>query len=235
MHEYWRSRSASHRSVLDQVLSSAQPEAVPVFVVGVTQRDLFWKDIRRVLFSEAPYTVFCRLAVSGLTDKWRPVKVADLLGGISPQFDDLIREASEQARLTMRKSASASRKSRPRNTSSGEQVIRQYADLLVSHHDASLERDSIDELTQGVPREDGWLDSVDGRRQVFAEVTRRLDAKLGVETSGDAAYSLRPTARNWAGMDRTSVPHASGGRDPDRVATARAEKFLDAEIVAIYW
>ena len=43
-----------HRSVLDQIPPDAQAEICPVFVVGVAQRDLFWKDIRRVLFSGAP-------------------------------------------------------------------------------------------------------------------------------------------------------------------------------------
>ena len=90
-----------HRSLLDQLPANAQPEACSVFVVGVAQSDLFWKDIRRVLFSEARYTVFCRLATSGLADRWRPVKVADVLAGIAPAFDELIREFSETARLAM--------------------------------------------------------------------------------------------------------------------------------------
>ena len=90
-----------HRLLLEQMPPDTRPKAYPVFVVGVTQRDLFWKDIRRVLFSQAQYTVFCRLAISGLADRWHPVKVADVLAGLSPEFDELIREFSERAGQAM--------------------------------------------------------------------------------------------------------------------------------------
>ena len=70
--------------------TGAQPEAYPAFLVGVAQSDLFWKDIRRVLFSQARYTVFCRLATSGLTDRWGPVKMADVFSGITSDFDEMI-------------------------------------------------------------------------------------------------------------------------------------------------
>ena len=73
-----------HRSVLDQINPDARPETQTAYVVGVAERDLFWKDIRRILFSNARYTVFCRLATEGLADRWHPVKVADVLVGIVP-------------------------------------------------------------------------------------------------------------------------------------------------------
>ena len=69
---------------LEQMPDGARIKTCSAFVVGVTQRDLFWKDIRQVLFSGARYTVFCRLGMSGLADKWHPVKVADVLAGIAP-------------------------------------------------------------------------------------------------------------------------------------------------------
>ena len=73
-----------HRSVLEQINPETRPETHSAFVVGVAERDLFWKDIRRVLFSNARYTVFCRLATEGLADRWHPVKVADVLAGNRP-------------------------------------------------------------------------------------------------------------------------------------------------------
>ena len=42
-----------HRSLLNQLPADAMHQAHPVFLVGVAQSDLFWKDIRRVLFSGA--------------------------------------------------------------------------------------------------------------------------------------------------------------------------------------
>ena len=68
-----------HQSLLCRVPTDIRSQASPVFLVGVAQEDLFWQDIRRVLFSKAKFTVFCRLADSGLTESWNPVKMAGRL------------------------------------------------------------------------------------------------------------------------------------------------------------
>ena len=78
-----------HRSLLSQMPTDLLSEAHPVFLVGVAQNDLFWKDIRRVLFSQARYTAFCRLATGGLIESWSPVKMADVFSGITADFDEI--------------------------------------------------------------------------------------------------------------------------------------------------
>ncbi len=222
----------AHRALLDQIPADAQPEAYPVFVVGVAQSDLFWKDIRRVLFSEARYTVFCRLATSGLTDSWRPVKVADVLAGITPAFDELIREFSELARQAMLSSVDASPADLGQNTHIGTQVIRKYAALVADHHGGTLKPGFIDDLLLNISSDEDWLGSIDSQRSVFTEVTHRVDAELRVETSGEIAYDLRCAARGNAGLDGTP---GSRRIDPAPAPVNSPERYLDAEIVAIYW
>ena len=225
-----------HRSLLDQIHVDARPKANSVFVVGVVQRDLFWKDIRRVLFSGAQYTVFCRVAVSGLADRWRPVKVADVLAGIVPRFDELIREFSEAARLAMT-GAYASPAVVAQGSDYEAQAIREYAALLTGHHGGTLDPEMIDELIHDISGEGGWLDSVDGQRAVFGEVTRRVDAAIEVETSCEVAYELRRTViLDKVALDGTVGPQATTGREREPAPDPRRlERFLDAEIVAIYW
>ena len=73
------------------------------------------------------------------------------------------------------------------------------------------------------------------KRPVFAHVTRRVDTELGAETPNDVAYELRSTAVNSVisiGTPATRISRSGDGRTP---LVARQEKFLDAEIVAIYW
>ena len=136
-----------HRLLLQQMQPGIQPKAYPAFVVGVAQRDLFWKDIRRVLFSQAQYTVFCRLAISGLADRWHPVKVADVLAGIVPQFDELIRKFSETARQAMTAPAAVSPTSVGQDEHSETEVIKVYAELLVTHHGGTLKPEMIQSIS----------------------------------------------------------------------------------------
>ena len=224
-----------HRSLLSQVEDRTQLQTKPVFVVGVAQRDLFWKDIRRVLFSRSPYTLFCRLATSGMTDTWNPVKFADLLTDIAPAFGEMVQRFSEEARLAMKTVPGVLNENQGQDAVRESEIIRHYIELLTEHHGTTLKPESIDDLVLNTPREEGWLYSVDGRRPVFAHVTSRIDAELSVETSGDVAYELRNAAVNSVVSNGTPVmqiPKSMGGRTS---LVARQEKFLDAEIVAVYW
>ena len=84
------------------------------------------------------------------------------------------------------------------------------------------------------PAED-WLASVDSRRPIFAEVTRRVDATLGVETSHEVSYALRTAAVAESSLRGPMVPQASRASGQGQAPGLESERFLDAEIVAIYW
>ncbi len=225
-----------HRLLLEQISPGTRPKANPAFVVGVAQRDLFWKDIRRVLFSQAQYTVFCRLAIGGMSERWHPVKVADVLRGIVPQFDELIREFSKTTRRAMTAAVGAPPTSVGQGAHSGAGLISAYVELLVKHHDGTLEPDVIDDVIQSISLAHDWLSSVDGRRPVFAEATQRVDKALGLETSSEDAYHLRDAAMRNAGLPGTLASQASNGSVHDAAPVPSShERFLDAKIIAIYW
>lgn len=63
-----------------------------ISVAGVTELPLYWKDARRVLFDRSEYTVYARLARSGLDTTWSPVKIADVFDSISKEIGDQIRQ-----------------------------------------------------------------------------------------------------------------------------------------------
>jgi len=75
-----------HRRMLDQLRGDGSRPSHPLQVVGVTEQRLYWKDIRRVLFSRSRYRVMCRLGRDGLQDAWVPVKLLDVLGAVLPDL-----------------------------------------------------------------------------------------------------------------------------------------------------
>ena len=187
------------------------------------------------MFSRAPYTLFCRLATNGLTDTWNLVKFADVLTDIAPSFREMVQKFSEEARLAMKRTPDVLQEVQGEDSRGESEVIRCYTALLAGHHGAYLEPGVVDDFVLSTPRKEGWLDSVDGRRPVFAHVTNRVNTELGVETPNDVAYELRNTALNSVvsiGTPATQVSRSGDGRTP---LAAREEKLLDAEIVAIYW
>ena len=224
-----------HRSLLDQLCPDIQVETHTAFVVGVAQHDLFWKDIRRVLFSKARYTVFCRLATEGLADRWQPVKVAGVLAGIVPQFDEVINEFGEWAHRAMTTASPGSPDVTGQPLHDHRKVIEQYAELLAERHCQTLAPSFIDRLIQDISPERDWPSSVDSRLQIFKEVTCRVDEDLGVITSGELAYELRDAVLGPASLQGTLAPQSPSGFGSNKNLSPCPERFLDTEIVAIYW
>lgn len=75
-------------------LKGLEIEHKPLEIGCVTELDAYWKDIRRVLFSDAEFTMLCRVAKKGLKQKWTPVKLADLLGQLAPDLEHQIDDAA---------------------------------------------------------------------------------------------------------------------------------------------
>ena len=230
------------RSLLCQMSPDARPKSHPAFLVGVAHRDLFWKDIRRVLFSQARYTVFCRLAESGLTSRWSPVKMADVFASVAPDFDEMIQTLGDELILGFREGVRSATKNganetpltgRTQSAQRDEQVLRRYAETLAAHHNLHLAPDVMDTLVRETPCAENWLDSVDGYRPVFDKLTSDIDGALGVETPREVVHDLRLKSANQTGLKdilEIDAP-AAIGRLPER----RSERFLDSEIIAIYW
>ena len=225
-----------HRRLLEQLQPADQPESCPVYVVGVAQSGLFWKDIRRLLFSRAEYSVFCRVAVSGLAKAWHPVKLADVLSGISPEIDTLLKEFSERASAALSGSIVDSQEPLGPAQRLAPKLVETYVNLLVSYHKKSLDPGSREHALESTPSDEEWLESIDTQRAVLLEVTRRIDKSLGVETSRTEAHDLRVIARRSVGI-APYAPFSGEKRSESRsVPLAHAqERYLDTEIIAIYW
>ena len=232
----------AHQSLLSQRPTDALPKAYPAFLVGVAQSDLFWKDIRRVLFSQARYTVFCRLATNGLTDRWSPVKMADVFSGIASDFDEMIQGLGDELMSGFKRSVrSASAETAvdaplsilTHDAQHGERILRNYVNSVANYHKRELSSSDIEDLTHEVSFAENWLDSVDAYRPVFAEVTKKMDDLLEVETPPSVAHDLRVQTLHRLSPDETLELDGStaGGNRPE----LQCDRFLDSEIIAIYW
>ena len=159
-----------------------------------------------------------------------------MLAGIVPQFDEMIREFSEEARPS--NDCGVHCPHHPRRFEHGlsdSQVLEKYVALLVAHHSQTLAPAVIDSLIREISPAKEWLTSVDSRRPIFAEVTRRVDAALGVETSNKVTYELRVAAVGKVEPEGRLAPQTPGGSRQDQSPSLGPERFLDTEIVAIYW
>ena len=223
-----------HRSVKDQLERKPSVDFQAVYLTGVAHQDLFWKDIRQILFSESRYRVFCRLATAGLKEDWQPVKIVDLFEGVIPQFREAIDSASEIARQLMEGPDKIETIEQYQDETSAVSVIKEFVRLLEEFHQKQTGGLLMNELVlPAVPIGD-WVASVSGRRAVFDSVTELVDKELDVETPGEARLSLRNKALRLNDSSEVSS-EAILAKAVTLSSKSQRGKFLDTEIVAIYW
>ena len=223
-----------HQTVKNQLDSKFSDDFQPLYLTGVAHQDLFWKDIRQILFSESRYRVFCRLATAGLKEDWQPVKIVDLFEGVIPQFREAIDSASEIARQLMEGPDKIETIEQYQAGNLAVSVIKEFVRLLEEFHQKQTSSQLMEErILPAVPTGD-WVANVLDRRAVFDTITELVDQELNVETPGEERLSLRNKALRLNGSPEVSS-EAILAKAVALSSKSQREKFLDTEIVAIYW
>lgn len=221
-HEY----IVDKRSIKDMTIKSR-----PLYIVGVTEKLGYWKDLRRVLFSNARFTVMCRVARTGIHDSWTPVKLADLFTDVAPDFVNQINAIevpkADDGMTTLQSN------------------IRQDA-LCVALR--TYGRDLIEKLSINVETEQeqtfevltnqlaAGQTSPAAQRFAFDQVrvaVMALDNSSTVDAAEDLA--MRQNAREIAGLELLSSITATPTESPAKHPSKRTERILDVEVIGIYW
>ena len=158
----------------------------------------------------------------------------DVFNDIHPAFGEQIEDLGEIALHAMQVAVDASQQPHSFSGEGEDALLRRYVTMLADSHGRVPDSDELADLVAAVERPTGWIETVDGRRSVLAEVTHGLDSALGVATTPERACHLRMTAvldegLGFRGSGRSPAPAPRSTRDGDAV------RFLDAEIIAIYW
>lgn len=211
----------------------------PAFLVGVAQRDLFWKDIRRVLFSNGRYSMLCRISGRELARAWRPVKGIEALDAIHPVFNEYMRDIGAQFLAGVRSAFEASNEIADAPTDRGRVLVETFGFMLAQYHGKVLSAKQLSRLHASLPSSDAsWPETVDSRRPVLHEVQAFVERELWAKTPREVAASLRLAAANEVdgpGGDPLTAETAAVTQAATPSSQPDLERFLDIEIVAIYW
>lgn len=217
-----------HKAVVAQ-LAGLQELARPVHVVGVAEEDLFWRDIRRVLFSGSRYRMLCRLGRDGVHPNWTPVKLIDVLEGVAPDLRTLVDGLPS---LLEQVGDQQEPDTTPDDLMRG--ALRQYArDVLALHGHDPLDDEGL--VARGLPT-DAQCSShstLQLRRDAFHELTDTLADEFGFEADPHALAACRSNALLEAGFLATDLTELvdETTESPDQ----SSDRYLDCEIVAVYW
>ncbi len=221
------------RSTVNSLPDAASEVVEPLYIVGFTQQDLFWKDLRTVLFGRHRYVLTGRLAVSDIQTQWSPVKLAEVLRSFLPELADQLDEAGRGFGTAIR--ASAHSAEQPAQDSTLHDALIDFGTRIMTTPV------TIDELRKLLA---DWRPSdnakiIDGTleqtRRAFALVVDLLRDRVGDTGIDDTQiarhrsdviveYGLPPApARNVA----PAAPHL----EPEM----KNGWYLETEVIALYW
>lgn len=205
----------------------------PLNIVGVTEHIGYWKDIRRVLFSEARFTILGRVARDGIHEKWTPVKLADLFSEVAPGFVDQVNAIRAPSASDVSDTSLQSQQ-----TALGEALV-SYRTELIAKIDAEwpLEADAVFDSLKA--RLQGGSTSVAAQRHAFDQVRDLVTTTFGTATTdADTDLGLRQAARARAGLELFPSLGASLSPTTEQfpeVPEKPDERMIDVEVIAIYW
>lgn len=219
-----------HRRLLEQ-LPADSVEVCPLYVVGVAEEGLFWRDIRRVLFSGARYRMLCRVGRDGAHTHWTPVKLVEVLGGVAAGLRTMVEAIPGLLRQI----------SDPQGDDVPAEAMRRaligYAELVSNAYGHPL---TADELTaRGLPTAEQCALSatLEERREAFGMVTGALAEEFGFTPDPRDLASFRAQALVEAGLMGGGTAATIDTVEDDGVRLPGGEnvRYLDCEIVAVYW
>jgi hypothetical protein len=205
----------------------------PLKIVGVTEHLAYWKDLRRVLFSEAEFTILGRVARDGLQDTWTAIKLGDLFRAVAPDWDEKINTASFNPFTQSTGGTTISI-----NELQLGEALRYYRDQFLALSDHVWSNEQNVELAGEISRLQTRAGTVSGQHSAFKVVHNILTAQLGLDISAESDSAMRARAREASGLSlfpaMSSETITIGG-----TTTASDDgpepRLLDVEIVAIYW
>ncbi|MFE3264580.1 hypothetical protein [Streptomyces sp. NPDC059215] len=220
-----------NRELLGALPTGQRPQGISTYLVGVTEQDLFWKDIRRILFSKAQVRILCRLNQAGVRSSWTAVKLADMIGSIVPGFAQQFNSFVTDVLHAMTSDSSVQA---PQDAARIETLVT-YGHLLAQEGTITLTDEDRSELRR-IANENAHLltSTIPESRPAFQRIAQYMEDRYGFLADPDKAHDLRMQARSHAGLNGalSIQPVITSGL---RVPTNREERFLDAEIIAIYW
>jgi hypothetical protein len=207
-----------NRKVLDQFQDGDVMDR-PLYVVGVAEAELFWRDLRRVLFSSSTYRILCRLDRSGVHDSWTPVKLTDVLEGVVPDLRGLV----ERIPAMLARMGESDSETHP-----AEQMRRALTIFALDVCDHYAAR------CLPTPEQAGAYATTTERRAAFRDLADDLGTAFGFEPEPVELTRFRTQAM----LDANVLDLRTNDEDgyPELETEPPGEqRFLDCEIIAIYW
>ncbi len=205
----------------------------PLQIVGLTEHLAYWKDLRRVLFSDAEFTLLGRVSRPGVHSSWTPVKLADMFQDLVP---DLVGQINAAGRLPPA-GAEAAVAVDP-NSAKLAKALELYVEASLIATDKMLDEADQTTLAGEIAILSVRSGSASEQRAAFSVAGARLQELTGAKVGPKRDLKLREQARVSSGLPLFPVLSSNALAQvspPASETKAETEHLIDVEVIAIYW
>jgi hypothetical protein len=222
--------------VHEDKVTGVSTSKIKVNLVGVTELSAYWKDIRRVLFSNQEFRVLCRISRPGLVQDWNPIKLLDLFGNVFPQKE--IHNVKEMLKLLSYNVDAASTAETDNDASSKMRLaLEEYIKSSCEHAGGEIGSDEVEGIIKEVLKGNFDEGSMGDRKVLYEKVDGEL-VSLKIDVPPNIRVTLRESSSEKAGLSHrlfTSAPSEVKKVEEKEEKSVAEELFIEAEIIAIYW
>jgi len=197
-----------------------------IHIVGVTEQEKYWRDVRRVLFTNSRFTILGRIGRSGIQPDWTPVKLTEVMREIAPQFPDAITKVGNigySTPVNVRQEA---------NEAALETALVSYG--LSIGGEAAASRSS--EIAAFAMELRGEAATIMQQAKAFDRIGARLIESGILDSIPENARAARIAARTSSGLrSNTAAKSLADFASASETPVVAPEKLIDLEIIAIYW
>ena len=197
--------------------------AKPFELVALTETASYWKDLRRVLFTQNRYTLYARVVSPDLQEEWNPVKLADVIGDVSTDLAKHFRELPGFLDEAMGDGE-------PEPALDIRGVMHQFA--LAISQEFNIHPDDItvaDTVTSAVAAYLNAGEDLAAQRGAYDLIVRLYEDTSGLKLDRNLVARAR-AAVELDGRARTTITRSGAVRP-----YAEPVEGLEVEVVAIYW
>ena len=219
--------------VHEDKVAGVSTSKIKVNLVGFTELSAYWKDIRRVLFSNQEFRVLCRISRPGLVQDWNPIKLLDLFGIFIPQKE--IHKFKETLKLLSYNVDAANTAETDNDANSKmRSALKEYIKSSCKHAGGEIGSDEVEGIINEVLKGNFNEGSMVDRKVLYEKVDREL-ASLKIDVPPDIRVTLREASNKKAGLSHRLFTSAPSETKKVEEKTVAEELFIEAEIIAIYW
>jgi len=206
-------------------------------VVGVTEHLSYWKDIRRVLFSQVQFTMLCRVSRDGIHRTWTPVKLVELYDDVAP---DVRRQIDSIGEISLIPSApSASPESQKRELLENTFIFFYDKCLIETGNQLSESKKNEDYVFIKSLVSNIDVNSITAQNEISRDIAQRVNNDIGDSLMPGKVCELWKEARLRNKLEffdnSTStaavLPQSSNDKNSDDIQ----HRIIDTEVIAIYW